>query len=113
MHEMALAQGVLDVIEEQARRSRFRSVRTVFVEIGELSGVEPEAISFCFDAVTRGSVAEGARLEILAVEGRGVCIDCGAQVRLRERFDACERCGAYGVQPSAGTGMRVKELEVD
>ena len=113
MHEMALAQGVLDVIEEQARRARFHAVRTVFVEIGELSGVEPQAISFCFDAVTRGSIAEGARLEIVPVEGRGICIDCGEAVRLRERFDACPQCGAYGVQATAGTGMRVKELEVD
>ena len=113
MHEMALANGVLEVIEDHARRAHFRAVRTVLVEIGELSGVEPEAIAFCFDAVTRGSIAEGARLEIVPVEGRGICIDCGEEVRLRERFDACPRCGAYGVQPSAGTGMRVRELEVD
>lgn len=113
MHEMALAQGVLDVIEGEARRARFRAVRTVWIEIGELSGVEPEAIAFCFDAVARGSLAQGARLEIVPVEGRGVCMDCGDEVPLHARFDACPRCGAYGVQPSAGTAMRVKELEVD
>ncbi|HET9576560.1 MAG TPA: hydrogenase maturation nickel metallochaperone HypA [Usitatibacter sp.] len=113
MHEMALAQGVLDVIEDHAARGRFRTVKAVWLEIGALSGVEPEAIAFCFDAVTRGSIAEGARLEIVAVPGRGVCLQCGHDVPLRERFDACPDCGGYGVQPREGLEMRVKELEVD
>jgi hydrogenase nickel incorporation protein HypA/HybF len=91
----------------------FRRVKTVWLEIGALSGVEPEAIAFCFDAVARGSVAEGARLEIAPVAGRGTCIECGGDVPLANRFDACTRCGAYGVQPHAGLEMRVKELEVD
>jgi len=113
MHEMALAQGVIDVIESYAARERFAAVKTVWLEIGELSGVEAEALAFCFDAVARGSVAEGARLEIALVPGRGVCPDCGELVALRERFDACPACGAYGVDPREGLDMRVKELEVD
>lgn len=113
MHEMALAEGVLQVIEAQAAKARFAKVKAVWLEIGALSGVEPDAIAFCFDAVARGSRAEGARLEIVRVEGGGVCIECGEDVPIRERFDACPRCGAYGVQPRRGLEMRVKELEVD
>jgi hydrogenase nickel incorporation protein HypA/HybF len=110
---MALARGVVDVIEDYATRVHFERVKTVWLEIGELSGVEPEAIAFCFDAVARGSVAEGARLEIAPVAGRGTCIACGRDVPLARRFDACALCGSYGVQPREGLEMRVKELEVD
>jgi hydrogenase nickel incorporation protein HypA/HybF len=113
MHEMALAQGVLEVIQRQSQKSPFARVNAVTLEIGALSGVEPEAIAFCFDAVTRGTIAEGARLKIDRMEGGGTCIECGANVRLRERFDACPECGAYGVQPQRGLEMRVKELDVD
>jgi len=113
MHEMSLAEGMLQLIEEAAAREGFGCVRTIWVEIGALSGVEPEAMAFCFDAVTRGSIAEGARFEIVHVPGRGLCLDCGRDTELEAVYDACRHCGAVPVQITGGTEMRVKELEVD
>jgi hydrogenase nickel incorporation protein HypA/HybF len=112
MHEMSLAEGVLQLVEDAARKQAFTKVTTVWLEIGQLAGVEVEAMRFCFDAVTRGSVAEGARLEIIAAPGAGWCTQCSSSVALSEVFDACPRCGAYQVQVTGGTQMRVKELEV-
>ena len=113
MHEMSLAEGVLQLIEEAAEREGFTHVRTIWVEIGALSGVEPDALTFCFDAVTRGSIAEGAAIEIVHVPGRGHCFDCGRDTELEAVYDACRHCGALPVQVTGGTEMRVKELEVD
>ena len=83
------------------------------LEIGQLSSVEVEALRFCFDAVTRATLAEGARLEIDTVPGAGWCMMCSASVPLPALYEACPRCGGYQVQPTAGTEMRVKDLEVD
>lgn len=113
MHEMSIAEGVLQVIEDAAQRDGFVHVRTIRVEIGRLSGVEPEALAFCFDAVTRGTLAEGAAFEIVAVPGRGRCVACGRETELEALYDVCRHCGEAPVQVTGGTGMRVKELEVD
>ncbi|MDD5298789.1 MAG: hydrogenase maturation nickel metallochaperone HypA [Rhodocyclaceae bacterium] len=113
MHEMSLAEGVLQLLEDAAGRENFRRVTTVWIEIGRLSGVEPEAMAFCFDAVTRGSIAEGARLEIISVPGTGHCLECGRDTELEAVYDSCSHCGAVPVQVTGGTEMRVKELEVD
>jgi hydrogenase nickel incorporation protein HypA/HybF len=113
MHEMSLAEGVLQIIEDAARDQGFGRVRTVRLEIGRLASVEPEALSFCFDAVVRGTRAEGARLEVIDVPGVGWCMDCGESVELAALYDACPRCGGYKVQTTGGTEMRVKELEVE
>lgn len=112
MHEMSLAQGVLQLMEEAARRDNFTKVATVWLEIGQLSGVEPQALAFCFDAVTRGSIAQGARLEIMAVPGTGWCTACAKTVPMKQLFDECPQCGGYPLQVTGGTQMRVKELEV-
>lgn len=113
MHEMSLAEGVLQLIEDAARREKFVRVKTVWLEIGKLSSVEPEALTFCFDAVTRGSVAEGSRLEFVATPGSGWCMQCAVTVPMHELYDACPHCGSYALQVSGGTEMRVKELEVE
>jgi hydrogenase nickel incorporation protein HypA/HybF len=113
MHEMSLAEGVLQIIEEHARKDGFARVKSVWLEIGALSGVEPEAMRFCFEAVTRDSLAEGARLEIVDLPGSGWCMECSATVPLQERYSACPRCGGYQLQVNGGTEMRIKELEVE
>jgi hydrogenase nickel insertion protein HypA len=76
MHEMSLAMAVLQIVEDAASEQRFQRVKTVFLEIGELAAVEPEAMRFCFDAVIRGTLAEGAVLKVIEVAGEGLCFNC-------------------------------------
>lgn len=113
MHELAMAEGILQLIEDSARDQGFRSVRTVWLEVGQLSSVEPEAMRFCFAAVTRDSIAAGASLKIVDIPGQGWCARCSRTVPLPALYDPCPHCGGYQVQASGGTEMRVKELEVD
>lgn len=113
MHEMSLAEGVLQVIEEAARKDQFQQVSTVWLEIGQLSGVEPQAMAFCFDAVTRGSVADGARLGILTLPGQAWCMACAKTVPMNEVCGECPDCGGFQLQVTGGTEMRIKELEVE
>jgi hydrogenase nickel incorporation protein HypA/HybF len=113
MHEMALTENLVDLIEDEGRKQGFARVSVIRLEIGALGHVDPEAIRFCFDAVARGAIMEGARLEIIAVPGEGWCFDCGKKVAMFERFGPCPECGRHHVQVIAGQEMRVKELEVD
>lgn len=69
MHELSLAGSVLRIIEDVARRERFNRVKSLRLQIGRLSAIEPEALRFSFEVVVRGSVAEGARLDIVETTG--------------------------------------------
>jgi hydrogenase nickel incorporation protein HypA/HybF len=109
---MSLAEGIVGVIEESARAQGFSTVRTVWLEIGRLAAVEVEALRFSFDVVKRGTVADGAELEIIDVPGTAWCMQCSDSVEIAQRGDECPRCGSYQLQVSGGDAMRVKELEV-
>jgi len=112
MHEMALAESMLGIVEDTARRNGGSRVTTVRLEIGALSHVEPDALRFCFDAVTRGSLAERAVLEIITTPGRAWCMPCGDTVDLARLGEACPRCGSFQLQVAAGDEMRVSEIEI-
>jgi hydrogenase nickel incorporation protein HypA/HybF len=112
MHEVALAEGVLRIVMDAARASAAVRVHTVWVELGALAHVEPDALAFCFDAVTRGSLAEGATLEIARTDGTAWCMPCSVQVPLANLGDACPRCGSYQLQVLQGDEMRVKEIGI-
>lgn len=113
MHEMSLAEGILQIVEDAAGKQNFKKVTEVRLEIGALSGVEPEALTFCLDVVFRGSVAEGARVELERLPGQGFCLACAETVPVTALYDACPKCGGYQVQATGGTEMRVKDLLVE
>jgi len=112
MHEMSLAMSILKIVEDAARPHQAARVTTVRLEIGALSAVEPEALRFCFDAVTRGSLADGAQLQIDQTPGGGWCLACSRQVAMAALTDACPLCGSYQIQAQTGTEMRVKDFEI-
>jgi hydrogenase nickel incorporation protein HypA/HybF len=112
MHEMSLCEGVIEIIEAEARRQSFTRVKTVWLEIGALSQVEPDAMRFCFDVVAAHSVAAEARLEIVSSPGQAWCMSCVKTVAVERRYDPCPCCGGYQLQITGGDDMRLRELEV-
>ncbi len=112
MHEMSLAESVLEIAEEEARRQGATTIGAIVLEVGALAVVEVESLRFCFEAVCRGTMAENARLDIVAVPARGWCLDCRREVELGGRFGPCLECGGEQVQVTAGDVLRVREMEV-
>jgi hydrogenase nickel incorporation protein HypA/HybF len=112
MHELSLAESMLEMIESAASAQNFSSVRVVWLEIGCMACVEPEALRFCFDAVARDTVAHNARLEIIEIPASASCRECGHVYPCGNLPDACPACGSYQVAVSGASAMRIKELEV-
>jgi len=113
MHEMALCEGIIQIVEDEARRRSFSTVKAVRLEIGALSHVAPEALKFCFEAVAARSIAAGAVLEIVETPGVAWCMACSKSVEIEQRHEPCPSCGSYQLQVTGGEEMRVRELEVD
>ena len=110
MHELSVAQGVVEICEQHAGGRR---VLAVTLTIGALSGVVPEALEFCFEAAVKGTLVEGASLEIERVAATGFCDSCG-EISVVEAFiDPCPRCGGFPLEMRSGEEMRVKDLEVE
>ena len=113
MHEMSLAEGVLDLIERNAAEQGFARVLSVQLEIGQLAGVDIDAMRFSFDAVTSGTLAADATLDIRAAPGEAWCMACSRGVEISRRGDPCPYCGSYQLQVTGGNDMMLKSLEVE
>lgn len=113
MHEMAISESIVGLLEAEAARHKFARIKTVWLEIGPLAAIEIEALRFTFDVVRRGTVAADALLQIIPTEGRAWCYACAASVPVSVRGQPCPRCGAEQLQVTQGDEMRIKELEVE
>jgi hydrogenase nickel incorporation protein HypA/HybF len=109
---MALCEGLVQALEEQALTQGFTRVHTVWLEIGALATVEPEALRFNFDIVTNGTLAAQARLEIIEVDGTAWCMNCAQTVHITRFGAGCPQCGSYQLQVTDGQQIKIKQLEV-
>lgn len=108
MHELSITQSVVDAVCERAAG---RTVHSVLVQVGALTAIEPAAMLFCFDLVTDGTVAQGARLDIERRPGAAHCHDCGADVTLAGPVLLCA-CGSADLAVTAGRELRILSMEV-
>jgi hydrogenase nickel incorporation protein HypA/HybF len=107
MHELSIATAVVDACVERAAGARVLRVR---VEIGQLAAVLPDALRFCFDVCARGTLLEGAELDIDETPGRAVCGMCGVAVALTVPHGTCA-CGGI-LRVVAGEELRLKNMEL-
>ena len=108
MHELAIAQGVVDAIVQRLGPAR---VTAVDLRIGKVSGVVPDAVRFCFDLVVAGTALDGATLEIDEPSGRVACRRCAAEFDTDEVLALCP-CGSADVELLAGRELRIRSVEV-
>jgi len=113
MHEASLAGGILQLVEDAARREGFQRVTQLRLEAGQLAGVEPRALRFALEALAPGTCLHGCTLLIDEPPGQAWCLPCGASVQINQRGDACPHCGGWQLQATGGTELRVVDLIVD
>ncbi|ODH00161.1 hydrogenase nickel incorporation protein HypA [Nostoc sp. KVJ20] len=109
MHELGITQNIVAIVTENAKGAK---VQRVLLEIGKLSAIMPDAIRFCFDICTQGTVLEGATLEILEIPGLWRCRQCGAEINLDKPFGICN-CGSVELDLITGEELKIKEIEIE
>ncbi len=111
MHELAITESVLQISMEEAERAGATRIEAIKVSIGSLTGVVPDSVQFYLDALSRGTIAEGVRLEATIVPILATCQVCGHVFPVPELELHCPVCGALGVV-TQGRELRVESIEV-
>jgi len=113
MHEMGIANSVLDAVRVETHRFPYGHIYKVGVRVGELAGVDPDSMSFCFEALVRGTELEPLELEIEYCPRRYQCRCCGHSHAAGGEDSACPECGMTDLQFLGGDELVIAYLEVE
>ena len=113
MHELSLAQSIVDIVQNAASANGAGRVLTIGVRIGELSGVVVDSLTFCFTAITAGTSLEGAALRVDRIPVRAQCRECRALCEVENLVFLCPSCGSGNLEIIAGRELQVSEIEVE
>jgi hydrogenase nickel incorporation protein HypA/HybF len=113
MHELALAEEVIRVAELEAEKYMATSVCEITIEVGNFSGVVPEALESALAMLTNRSVLEKAFVNIVKVKGKGVCHACNREFEMDQRIDTCPDCRSFPSEIRGGHEFRVVSIMIE
>lgn len=113
MHELSLCRAIIDIVNEHIAGKNCKRVKKITLEIGQLTNIDKSALRFGFEAITKGSIAQDAVLEMVELEGQALCDNCQKTVKLKQYYDACQTCGHFPLAVTQGEELCVKFMEIE
>jgi hydrogenase nickel incorporation protein HypA/HybF len=113
MHELSIATSIVEICVEEAHKAGAAKVTRVEVEIGSLSGVEPEALAFSWDIAIQSTILEGAPLEIIHSQAMAKCRHCSHEFVVDNFFSPCPECMEFGYEVFKGKELQIRSILVE
>ncbi|PKN44043.1 MAG: hydrogenase maturation nickel metallochaperone HypA [Deltaproteobacteria bacterium HGW-Deltaproteobacteria-20] len=113
VHELSIAQSILDTVLEQAAEHGATRVTRVHLRVGRLTAVVKEALEMAFEALARDTVAQDARMTVDSVPWRARCSACSHEYLVEDDLPTCPRCGHLGGETIAGRELQIVEMDVE
>lgn len=113
MHEMGLVQNIFDIVLKTAEQNGVGKVLRINVRAGQLRGIVPEQLQFCFQFVSRESaIVDGAELVIETIPIKGKCKSCRHEFLVEEYRFVCPECEHENIDVVQGMELLVSNIEV-
>ncbi len=113
MHEASIVEALLQAAREEMDRAGGRRILRIEVTVGNLSGVNVDALRFAFEMLAPGTPAAGAELALVETRAVCSCRACGKESPLEDPFGACPACGSVDVRVRGGDELLLSSLEVE
>lgn len=113
MHEMGIANSVLEAVRTEMLRYPGTYPTKVGVRIGEMTAVDEEALRFCFHAISRETDLESLMLEVEFCPRRHSCLVCGHEFAVQNYDFRCPRCASLETHCCGGDELELAYVEVE
>ena len=112
MHEMTIAEGILNIAFDYAKQNNASKITKITLKIGDMSGVELEALNMSFDVLTKDTIAEDAELIVHRIPIIGKCNKCDKEFNIEHYNFFCPECDGILILQS-GRELQVESLDMD
>ena len=110
MHEMSIVDAIMKTTDQIVKDENLTTVESVTVEIGEMSGVIPQFLTNCWDAMSPETIYENACLNIKTIPGKVCCEDCGTEFQANFDSPNCPKCGSLHITIMSGNDLSIIQV---
>ena len=113
MHELALAESIANIVEKERLKNSFSKVLSVYIKLGSLHEIVPDALQFGFDSLTQDTPLAGANLKIEQIPIKGRCRQCSHEFVIEEFLFICGSCYSGDIEVIEGDELLITHIDVE
>ena len=113
MHELSIAKSIVDIIQEEMGQHGAKILKSVHLNIGEMSAIMQDSLSFCFEVITADTQLEGARLIMETIPLKGYCHACDREFKIKNYAFVCPLCESSKIDTIAGQDLSIVAIAVE
>ena len=113
MHELGIAQGMLKIALEYAAKNHAAHITALNVQMSAAADESEDSLRFHIENLSRGTPAQGARVEITRVPTQMKCLDCGNEFALDSTDVMCPRCSGRRVRSLVQDEFKLASIDVE
>ena len=113
MHEMSIVSNIVEIAEKEALKAGAETISELELEIGEVSGIEIDALNFAFESIKGKTMMKDAEVKINITRAKSVCEDCKFEFHPDAIYDLCPKCNSYKTNLIRGKELRIKSIQVN
>lgn len=112
MHELSIAQSILQLAEDVAKKENAKSIQSIDIEIGALSGVVMDALEFAMEITVKNTKLEDSVINYLKINGKAYCSICSFKFDTDNLLVLCPKCKGANFKIVDGKQLRIKSLTI-
>ncbi len=110
MHELSIVMSIVETAEEKVKEHHASSVESIDLVIGDLAGVDSQALDFAWDSAVKNTVLQKAIRNVIQVPARAKCLECDCEFGIKEIYDSCPLCGEPLLLIIQGKELQIKSM---
>ena len=136
LHELSVATSIFEAVLEVASKHSAKKVLEVNIDVGELTLLNPDQLALAFEVLSKGTVVEGAKININVIKARARCNKCGEEWNLNLSYmtptmshvmamtcpacdlkaffrGVCPKCGESDFDFISGSELVIKSIRIE
>ncbi len=113
MHELTIAHSIINIATKAAAANSHGLITAVCIQIGELSGIETDALEFAFSVCKEGTALQDAELQVSITGGTGQCLNCSMEFPVHSYSAICPHCNSNAIKILNGKEMKVVNITIE
>ncbi len=112
MHELGIAQDILEIVKQAVPEGQESAVRRIRIRVGQLSGIVPDSLEFCFQAIAGDTAMPQAGLAIEQIPTIFQCRKCSHRFEVSDFEFLCPACQSSDLEMVSGKELDIVEIEM-
>jgi len=113
MHELPIAESILDIALRHATSSSAKKVSEINLIIGQISSVVDDSVAFYWKIISQGTICEDANLNFTRLPAILLCLECGQTYGIESELSPCPQCGSVQIKIIQGEEFQLESIDIE